>query len=423
MKAEIRQLEDFSPQALEKIEAGARELGIEILDRIAHRQPSILERRWWDDRVMAWAMQDESVKVQMFRFIDVLPMLDSSEATVRHLQEYFHEVDRHLPGAVRLGLAVAAPHSIAGRALALAARRQAMGHARRFIAGTNSAEVLAAAMRERKLKRAFTLDILGEAVTSEAEADRYQQHYLELLEQLAPTVNSWPEIPQIDRDGIHALPRVNVSIKLSALDSQFDPIDPQGAARRVGARLRPLLRRARELRAYVHVDMESYQAKDLTLAIFQQILMEDEFRDWPDVGIVIQAYLKDAERDLQALARWAQRRGTPVWVRLVKGAYWDYETVHAQQLDWPVPVFQQKWQSDACFERLARFLMLNHQILRPRSAATTSDRCRTASPRRVIWGCRKRPSSCRCSTAWATRRSKRWSTAATGCGFTCLTAN
>ncbi|HVX62365.1 MAG TPA: L-glutamate gamma-semialdehyde dehydrogenase, partial [Pirellulales bacterium] len=134
---------------------------------------------------------------------------------------------------------------------------------------------------------------------------------------------------------------------------------------RVGARLRPLLRRARELRAYVHVDMESYQAKDLTLAIFQQILMEDEFRDWPDVGIVIQAYLKDAERDLQALARWALRRGTPVWVRLVKGAYWDYETVHAQQLGWPVPVFQQKWQSDACFERLARFLMLNHRILRP----------------------------------------------------------
>ncbi|HVX64395.1 MAG TPA: L-glutamate gamma-semialdehyde dehydrogenase, partial [Pirellulales bacterium] len=192
MKEDIRQLEDFSPQALEKIEAGARELGREIFDRIAHRQPSILERRWWDDRVMAWAMQDESVKVQMFRFIDVLPMLDSSAATVRHLQEYFHEVDRHLPGAVRLGLAVAAPHSIAGRALALAARRQAMGHARRFIAGTNSAEVLAAAMRERKLKRAFTLDILGEAVTSEIEADRYQQQYLELLEQLAPTVNSWP---------------------------------------------------------------------------------------------------------------------------------------------------------------------------------------------------------------------------------------
>ncbi len=72
---------------------------------------------------------------------------------------------------MRLGLAVATPGSIAGRALALTARRNALGHARRFIAGTNQNEVLAAAMRERKLRRAFTLDVLGEAVISEPEAE------------------------------------------------------------------------------------------------------------------------------------------------------------------------------------------------------------------------------------------------------------
>jgi len=361
----IRQPDDFSDSALAKIEATTREIGRAIFQRISHRQPSVLERRWWDDRIMSWAMQDESVKVQMFRFIDVLPMLGDSAATIRHLHEYFHEVERHLPGAVRLGLAVATPHSLAGRALALTARRQAMGHARRFIAGTNSAEVLAAAMRERKLRRGFTLDILGEAVTSEVEADRYLQLYLDLLDQIAPTVNAWPEIPQIDRAGPDELPRVNVSVKLSALDSRFDPIDPEGAAQRVGERLRTLLRRARKNRAHVHVDMESYQTKDLALAIFQQIMLEDEFRDWFDVGIVIQAYLEDAEADLKNLAEWARRRGAPVWVRLVKGAYWDYETVLAAQLGWPVPVFQQKWRSDANFERLARYLMLNHRLLRP----------------------------------------------------------
>ena len=101
---------------------------------------------------MAWAMQDESVKVQMFRFIDVLPMLATSEAVTRHLHEYFDDVRQHLPAAVRLGLAVATPRSLAGRAVAIAARRNAMGHARRFIAGTNATEVLAAAMRERKLQ-------------------------------------------------------------------------------------------------------------------------------------------------------------------------------------------------------------------------------------------------------------------------------
>ena len=361
----ISQPDDFSDQALAKIEATTREIGRAIFDRISRRQPSVLQRRWWDDRIMSWAMQDESVKVQMFRFIDALPMLGDTQSTLRHLHEYFHEVDRHLPGAVRLGLAVATPHSLAGRALAIAARRQAMGHARRFIAGTNSTEVLAAAMRERKLRRGFTLDILGEAVTSEVEADRYLQLYLDLLDQIAPTVNAWPEIPQIDRAGISELPRVNVSVKLSALDSRFDPIDPSGTTERVGRRLRTLLRRARQHRAHVHVDMESYQTKDAALAIFRQILLEDEFRDWPDVGIVIQAYLEDAEADLKSLAEWARQRGAPVWVRLVKGAYWDYETVLAEQQGWPVPVFQQKWRSDANFERLARYLMLNHRWLRP----------------------------------------------------------
>lgn len=139
---------------LAQIEQSTRQIGQYLFDHLAASAPSVLDRRWWDDRIMAWAMRDESVKVQMFRFVDVLPMLSTSEAVTRHLHEYFQEVSEYLPSAVRLGLAVATPRSIAGRALALAARRNAMGHARRFIAGTTQNEVLAAAMRERKLHRA-----------------------------------------------------------------------------------------------------------------------------------------------------------------------------------------------------------------------------------------------------------------------------
>jgi len=354
----------LNSQQLARIEQTTQEIGRHLLARADRDLPSPWDRRWWDDRIMSWAMQDESVKVQMFRFIDVLPMLGTSEAVTRHLQEYFHDVRRHLPSAVRLGLAVATPQSIAGRALAIAARRNAMSHARRFIVGTNQNEVLAAAMRERKMKRAFTLDLLGEAVTSEPEASRYLRGYIDLIESIAPTVNRWPEVPQIDRASLVELPRVNVSIKLSALDSQFDPIDPVGTARRVTERLRPLLRVARQQRAFVNVDMESYRTKDLTLEIFQQILMEDEFRDTSDVGVVIQCYLKDSAEDLRRLRDWAARRGRPVWVRLVKGAYWDYETVFAQATGWPVPVFEKKWETDANYEQLTVFALANHHHLR-----------------------------------------------------------
>ena len=360
---------DFTDRELERIERTTQEVGREILDRRQRPLNTIFQRRWWDDRIMAWAMADEAVKVQMFRFVDVLPMLRDSASVTRHLHEYFHEVERHLPGAVRLGLSVASPNSVAGRALAIAARRNAQGYARRFIAGSNVAEVLAAAMRERKLRRAFTLDILGEAVTSDDEADRYLQLYLDLVEQISPTVNRWPECPQIDRSEFEPLPRVNVSVKLSALDCRFDSIDPAGTLERVARRLRALLQAARRNQAHVHVDMESFDKKDLTLHIFKEVLQEPEFRDWADVGIVIQCYLRDAERDLLDLRDWAKRRDTPVWIRLVKGAYWDYETVIARQRGWPVPVFEQKWQSDANFERLTRLVVRNYQWLRPAIAS------------------------------------------------------
>ncbi len=359
--------DEFTPVELARIEATTLEVGRAMLAR-RHR-PSILERRWWDDRVMSWAMQSEDVKVQMFRFVDVLPMLTTSDSVTRHLREYLGDADLQLPYALQMGLSVARPHSLAGRAMALAARKNAQGHARRFIAGTNLQEVLAAAMRERKLRRAFTLDILGEAVTSEPEADRYLDQYLDLVRGIAPVVNAWPEVPQIDRGNFRGLPRTNVSVKLSALDSQFDPIDPEGSFQRVSHRLRKLLRLAREVGAYVHVDMESYAVKDLTIDIFQRILLEPEFRDWPDVGIVIQCYLKDAARDLVRLRDWVRERGTPVWIRLVKGAYWDYETVHARSVDWPVPVFEHKWQTDANFEVCTRFLLKHHELLRPAIAS------------------------------------------------------
>ncbi|MGQ0637341.1 MAG: L-glutamate gamma-semialdehyde dehydrogenase [Planctomycetaceae bacterium] len=355
-----------APQAdAAAIEQATRAIGRQLWGHLERTTPSIFERRWWDDRILAWAMADESVKVQMFRFIDVLPTLRTREAVTGHLQEYFEEVASHLPRAARLALEVSQPDSVLGRALAMTARRNALRMARRFIAGTEVEQVLQTVGKLRKQGFAFTLDLLGEAIISEEEADAYQQQYLRLITGLAPVVNDWPENFQIDCDQAGPIPRVNVSIKLSALDSQFNPIDPARTSARVKGRLRPLLQAAHAHDAYVHIDMEHYAFKDLTLAIFKEILLEKEFRDFVDVGIVIQAYLPDAARDLAGLCEWAAARGAPVWVRLVKGAYWDYETVVARARNWPIPVYRRKWQSDDSFERQTGFLMENHRWLRP----------------------------------------------------------
>jgi RHH-type proline utilization regulon transcriptional repressor/proline dehydrogenase/delta 1-pyrroline-5-carboxylate dehydrogenase len=363
--SEPRVLRTDDPQLLAAVEAETQSVGEWLFGHVEHRQPSVFERRWWDDRILSWAMADESVKVQMFRFVDALPMLRDHKQIARHLQEYFEEVDEHLPGAVRMVVDHAGPNTVLGRALALNARTNARRMAQRFIAGHSADEVLKSVTKLRKQGFAFTLDLLGEAVVSEPEAIGYKNSYLDLLSELGPAVNGWSEDPLLDHDEKGPIPRLNVSLKMSALYSQFRPIDPVGTAEVVKKRLRPILRRAQRNSAYVHIDMEQYAYKDLTLHIFKDVLMEDEFRNYEDVGIVIQAYMPDAERDLLQLREWVAERGTPITVRLVKGAYWDYETVIAEQHGWPVPVFQKKWQSDDSFERLSRFLMENYQSLRP----------------------------------------------------------
>jgi RHH-type transcriptional regulator, proline utilization regulon repressor / proline dehydrogenase / delta 1-pyrroline-5-carboxylate dehydrogenase len=355
----------LDPIARERIEARVQAIGRDLLARSLAAQPTVLSPDYWAEQAGEWVLADDDLKVRLFRLVDCMPMLDEAAAVDRHLREYLDEetIDK-LPTMLRTALKAARSGILAPFA-ARAVRAAMLAQAKRFIAGTTPAEAAKAALRERRRHRGFTLDLLGEAVTSDAEADAYAAAYVRLLAELPSEAARWPADPLVDDGPDGPLPRVNVSLKLSALDSQFDCVDPAGTAKRVLARLRPLWRLARAKGAQVHVDMESHATKDLALAIFKSIAMEDEFRDWLDCGVVVQCYLREAPHDLVHLAEWAKRRGTPVWVRLVKGAYWDYETIHARAAGWPVPVWQEKWQTDACYEAATTFVMEHADVLRP----------------------------------------------------------
>ncbi len=211
----------------------------------------------------------------------------------------------------------------------------------------------------------FTVDILGEAVVSEDEADDYYRRYLELIESLAAEARHWPHSEQLEGRGDggsgQSQPKVNVSVKISALYSQIHAADPARAIDHLKERLRPLFRRAKELGVFINLDMEHYGLKDLTLALFRSLLEEPEFADYHDVGLVIQAYLQDSGEDLETMLRWAEARGRRITVRLVKGAYWDFETVVARQRGWPIPVYLEKARADANFERLSRRMLESHR--------------------------------------------------------------
>src|SRR5207237_782359 len=219
---------------------------------------------------MTLSMRDEQLKLQLFRFVAVLPSLHTSDEIIEHLQEYFADGHESRKVAQFLGvgirLAGIAPW-ISGPIL----RWNVSEMARQFIAGRNPIDVMRTLRKRQAQNIGFTVAILREAVVRDTEPDENAERHLDLI--------------------------------------------------------------------------------------------EEEFKDWLHAGIVIQAYLRDSDADLRDLIEWGRARGTRFAVRLVKGAYWDYETTKSRQNGWDCPVYLQKPESDANFEMLTRLLLENESIV------------------------------------------------------------
>jgi RHH-type transcriptional regulator, proline utilization regulon repressor / proline dehydrogenase / delta 1-pyrroline-5-carboxylate dehydrogenase len=347
---------------MRSLQAEIERRGAAIFDLVNRHSDSIFSKAGFYQRLMEFSMRDENFKVQVFRFVDVLPALRRSSEIVRHLDEYFTPAPAGRNGfgpLLRTGVwgAKAVPW-VSGRLL----RWNVSGMARQFVAGRNPDDVMKTLRKRHARKIGFTVDLLGEAVVSEKEATEYATRCLNLLERLAAETRGWTD--PIGRDS-ELFPIVNLSVKISALYSQMRPADPADAIAHLVPKLRVILRRAREMGAFVNFDMESYAHKNVTLELFKTLFTDAEFQDWPLAGIVIQAYLRDAEEDLARLLEWGRARGTRFAVRLVKGAYWDYEKIRSMQNGARAPVFLQKPESDANFELLTRHLLENADIVTP----------------------------------------------------------
>jgi RHH-type proline utilization regulon transcriptional repressor/proline dehydrogenase/delta 1-pyrroline-5-carboxylate dehydrogenase len=343
--------------AMSSLQAQIEKRGERIFELVDRHSESVFSKAGFYQRMMALSMRDEHFKVQMFRFVDVLASLRRNGDIVRHLEEYFAENGNSFAPIVHTGVRVA---RVVPWLSSMVLRRNVSGMARQFIAGKNPDDVMKTLRKRRQQHIGFTVDLLGEAVVSEKEADAYAARCFELLEHLARETRGWTD-PLGENSEL--FPVVNLSVKISALYSQINPTDPDDAIAHLASRLRPILRRARELGAFINFDMESYVHKNTTLDLFKTLCTEAEFRDWPHAGIVIQAYLRDSEKDLRDLIEWGQMRGTRFAVRLVKGAYWDYEKIKSIQNGSDCPVYLQKPESDLNFEALTRVLLENEPVV------------------------------------------------------------
>lgn len=259
-----------------------------------------------------------------------------------------------------------------GRAALGAAAAAGVRHmAHRFIVGESPRAALRTIRHLWENGAAVSLDLLGEATVTEAEADRYAARCLDALETLSEAAPSWPERPVLEADSLGPLPRVNVSVKVSALTPLLRPEAPEVGRDDAARRMLPLLRRAKELGAHLHIDMESVDTVEATLGLVFDLLDEPELRAGPSAGIVIQAYLRESPDQLEQVLDWAARteREQPLVVRLVKGAYWDHEVVDARQRGWTPPVFEDKRDSDRNFEALTRRLVESWPLARPAIAS------------------------------------------------------
>ncbi len=307
-------------------------------------------RSVWSERLVERALADEAFKVQLFRFVDVFPMLGDPAHLCDVLNDYFSMPGLVLPRGMQVGLRATR--------MAKGAASRAIGHqirsmAQNFIAGESVDGALPGLRAAWEKERAFSVDLLGEACVSQAEAEQYAERYLALIRELAARVTDWPSSERLEHDPFGALPRASVSIKLSSLDPRATSIDlDRGVERLVGV-LTPILEEATQLGVFVNFDIEQFAIKELVLRTFERCCERFEFH----AGIALQAYLRSAAADAERLIGWAQRHERVITVRLVKGAYWDYETIHAQQQGWPCPVWSSKAATDACFEDLVgRFI-------------------------------------------------------------------
>ena len=218
--------------------------------------------------------------------------------------------------------------------------------AHRFIVGESPKAALGTLRDLWKDGVASSVDLLGEATVTQAEAQRYAERCDDALRTIAGATAKWPERPALERDSAGALPRANLSVKVSALTPLLRPDAPERGKRDAADRLRGLLRRAREVGAHLHIDMESLDSRDAVLELVLELLAEPEFREGPSAGMVLQAYLRDSPETLDTVLDWAEGAGAgrahPLTVRLVKGAYWDHEIVEAAQHGWTAPVFEVK---------------------------------------------------------------------------------
>jgi RHH-type proline utilization regulon transcriptional repressor/proline dehydrogenase/delta 1-pyrroline-5-carboxylate dehydrogenase len=229
-----------------------------------------------------------------------------------------------------------------------------------FVFGRTIDEALKRAAPERAQGITHSFDMLGEAAMTFADAEKYRLSYEAALTRLAREAGA----------GVTASP--GISVKLSALHPKYNVFHADEAHAAMVPMIRALAVKARDADIHFTIDAEEAERLELSLDIIEELVADDDlFRRpdgsrWEGFGLAIQAYQKRGVAVCDWAGKLARRHGRKLFVRLVKGAYWDSEVKLAQVGGYSdYPVFTRKVATDVSYLACAARLFEHSDVLRP----------------------------------------------------------
>lgn len=371
----------------ETIEKREEELRNQILKHLNNYSPSLFEKI--SDVGLSLSASYALIRIHLLKFLAMLPSLDYDqsgkevkrvwlESLRRLLEDNTKARDAKLKGQMRalpkrwrtifmlkLFVSKLVPAPFLANLIRAAVRK--MG--RRFIAGENINEADQVFSVLGQSGREVTLDQLGELVVSEKEADNYKDQVLQLIRGFNQHYSQGAK----NGAGIN---KAHVSIKVSALCSDFKAEAFEYTQELIRPRLEEILLEAKKHDVYINVDAEHYSHRDTVLRIYANVLKDNkELHDFAQTGIVLQAYLRDAKVHLNEIAELAKERGLVMPIRLVKGAYWDAETIEAEVHSENAPQFLNKEETDLHFRQIIEEILKDNNLQLVLASHNFSDHC------------------------------------------------
>lgn len=363
--------DDIDPQILVRQE----ELAQNLVAQINTYKPSLFEK--FSDFGLDLTANFMLVRVHLLKFLAILPCLhhdkhglevkrilletlrrlinDSRKAKIKKLRGQ----KRGLPGVYIFAFKIIqiTCSYIPAKLLAFLIRKSVALMAMRFIAGESIHKAEESLKNLIKSGRDATIDQLGELVVSNKEADEYTEQVLKIILGLSSQIEKGAK----NAAGIN---KAHVSIKVSALARDFKPQDYKYTYAQVSPRLRRILVKAKEYDVFVNIDAEHYHFRDIVFDIYKEVLLTTaELKEYAQTGIVVQAYLRDGTDHLNDVISLAKDRGICMPIRLVKGAYWDAESIEADAHNFDAPEFLNKEETDIHFRQLIYKTLANDQHL------------------------------------------------------------